>query len=367
MKLFPRILSCLLLVFVVSGYSSNPLKACDRSLYVLDSVAFDGTNYTVYTTFCVGGGIVGSTQGADNFTSLFAFGMYGSPTMQMVSWSPTSYTSDTTACQSNGVTFSQVPGIPSDTGVVFITNSCYYSCIFSTAQCGRPHSDCNQFIVTFNELPDSIRLYGLEGTGNPVAGCYPNPDMVIDFTILPVIWSSFDARKQDERVDLSWRTTHEFNNSHYRVMRTGGDGEWAQIGTVDAIGYSENAQSYSFTDDAPLPGTNHYKIIQVDNDGRSSETEVISLNFELETQLEWHLVGPVPTTHLLNISFVTNSTEPLTLQVLNIRGEQVLNRPANAEYGLNRTSLDLSALSAGVYYLSLTGSQGTLRKKIVKI
>lgn len=367
MKLFPRILSCLLLTLVISSYFSSPLKACDRSLYVLDSTTFDGTTYTVYTTFCIGGGIIGSTQGADNFTGLFAFGIYGSETMQMNSWGPTSFTSDTTNCQANGVTFSSVPNIPSDTGIVYFPNSCFYACISSTAFCGNPHSDCNQLIITFNELPDSIRLYGPEGTGNPVAGCYPNPTMIIDFTILPVIWSSFDAHKQDEHVDISWATTHEYNNSHYRVMRSGSEGEWTEIGMVGAVGYSESAQSYSFVDENPQQGVNQYKVIQVDNDGRSSETETVSLNFELENQLEWRQIGPVPTHDVLNVSFITNSPQAMSLSLFNVKGEIVYDQSVSAEYGLNKKSIDLGSLSSGVYYLSLTGSQGTLRKKIVKI
>lgn len=200
MKIFYRALSCLLIGLTFMVVSSNSTKACDRTQYVLDSVSFDGTNYTIYTTFCVGGGIIGSTRGADNWTGTFAFAVYGPLTMTFGGYSPNTLTSDTTMCTNNSTTFSGSFG--ANFGVAYISPGCFYTCVSSTALCGRPHSDCSQFVITVSEVPDSIRLYGMEGTGNPIAGCYPNPDMLIDFTTLPVVWSSFDApQPQGDRRD----------------------------------------------------------------------------------------------------------------------------------------------------------------------
>ena len=75
MKIFLRVFTCATIVFCILGTTAQQSHACDRTQYVLDSSTFDvstGT-YTIYTTFCVGGGIIGSTRGADNSTSTFAF------------------------------------------------------------------------------------------------------------------------------------------------------------------------------------------------------------------------------------------------------------------------------------------------------
>ena len=366
MKIFYRVMSCLLIGLLFTVSTTNEVKACDRTQYVLDSATFDGTNYTIYTTFCVGGGIIGSTRGADNWTGTFAFAIYGSPTLTMSAYTPPSMTSDTTGCFQPSTTFTGSFG--ANVGVAYInTGSCFYTCVSSTALCGRPHSDCNQFVITLNEIPDSIRLYGMEGTGNPVAGCYPNPDMLIDFTTLPVVWASLDAQMKEEVVEVSWATAQEVNNDHFRVLRSGNSANWVEIGQVEAAANAENGMSYSFIDESPLQGTNQYKIVQVDDDGRTSESEVVSVTYVLDVELDWREIGPNPTADLLNLSFVTDMEFPMDLQVYNLKGEKVLEQAFTTQYGLNKMTLDLTAMSNGVYILQLKGSYGSLNKKIIKI
>ncbi len=354
------------LAIVLLGSSVEQALGCDRSGYALDSITFNGSEYSIYTTFCIGGGVVGSTFGADNFTATFAIGLYGSPTLQMTSFSPPFVISDTTNCLANAFTFSGGAGMNVDTGIAYVP-SCFYTCISSTVGCGRPHSDCNQSVITVNELPDSLRLFGIEGTGNPIAGCFPNPEMLIDFNTLPVIWSSFGAVKQDEIVEIDWSTSQESNNNYFRVMRAAATGDWEELGTVNAVGHSETRQSYSFNDYAPQKGINRYKVVQVDNDGRTSETEVVSLQFELDEQFAWKHVGPVPTVDQLTMSFVSSSAQPVQLAIFNLRGQKVFEKSIDGIYGLNRLSIDISAFEAGAYYLKLNCSTGTLTKKIVKI
>ncbi len=365
MNIFYRVTACLLIGMFMSIITTNSAKACDRTQYVLDSATFDGTNFTLYTTFCVGGGIIGSTRGADNWTGTFAFAVYGSPTMSFIGYTPPAMTSDTTACTNPSTTFSGSFG--ANFGVAYISQGCFYTCVSSTAACGRPHSDCTQFVITVSEIPDSIRLYGMEGTGNPVAGCYPNPDMLIDFTTLPVVWESFDAQKVDETISVNWSTAQEVNNDHFRVMRSGNTGDWVEIGTVEAIENAESGHSYNFVDETPLQGTNRYKVIQVDLDGRSSETEVASVTFVLDVELAWREVGPNPTSDYLNFSFITDMEFPMNLEIFNLKGEKVVEQGFTTEYGLNKMTLDLSSVSEGIYILRLKGTHGSLNKKIIKI
>lgn len=367
MKIFSKVLTFFVLCFILSSNFSSPLKACDRSFFVPDSIVVNGGNFEVHTTFCIGAGITGADNGGDNSTPFFAFGIYGPPTMQMVNWSPTSFTSDTTGCLVNGVTFSSVPGIPSDTGIVYLPPVCPFTCISPTSSCGQAHSDCNQLVFTFSSLPDSIRLYAVESGGNVTLGCVDQADMIIDFGILPVVWNSFEAQKRDEMVKVSWSTGHENNNDYYRVMRSNNSMEWEEIGTVNAVGFSEDVQSYEFDDESPLEGVNQYKIIQVDNDGRSSETEVFIVNFDLGAKMEWRQVGPVPTRNQLNLSFINTQKEPLQILIFNLKGDMVFNQTIEGQYGMNKTILDLNSLESGGYFLRVKGSMGVLSKKIVKI
>ncbi len=359
-------LSRLLLLIATIGLFNPSLKACDRSSYVLDSLTFDGAEFTIYTQFCIGGGLLGSNRGADNFTSTFAFALYGPTTMQMTSFSPATFTSDTTLCPANSFGFSGGVGINADTGVAYIPG-CFYTCISSTAQCGRPHSDCNQMVVSVNELPDSIRLFGIEGAGNPIAGCYPNPDMIIDFTTLPVVWSSFYAVPHPEEVVLNWSTAQETNNDYFKVFRSGVDQVWEEIGRTNAVGYSESIQEYNFVDDNPLLGTNWYKIEQIDLDGARTTSEAVSADFAGSFDFDWESVGPNPVQEQLNIGYQLPESQSVKLALFDTQGRLVFSDDLDGQAGVNRISLDFSVLPRGNYFLKLVGKQGALHKQITRM
>ena len=361
-----RAFAGVMLFVLAMSLTNQSAKACDRSSYVLDSLSFDGANFTVYTQFCIGGGLIGSTQGADNFTTTFAFALYGPTTMQMLSYSPTSLTSDTTGCLANSATFSGGVNINADTGIAYVP-ACFYTCINSTFSCGRPHADCDQLVVTLNELPDSIRLFGVEGSGNPIAGCFPEPDMVLDFTVLPVVWSSFGAVNNGEQIDLDWATVQEHNNDHFEVMRRGVDQNWEEIGQVEAVGLSDERQSYSYTDYSPLVGMNQYKIVQVDADGRTSQSETISVDYSPNSEFRWLGIGPNPAIDLLGASFFSPEDQALELSLFDINGNKVYAQSLQGQAGNNEMSIDLSPLASGTYFIKLAGRKGSLQKRIMKL
>ena len=370
MKNFTRAFTCFVFVAALLIGSFSSTKACDRSEFRLDSLIFNGSSYTVHTTLCVGAGILGAVRGGDNNTTNLFFMAWGSPTLLMTGFTPT-VTSDTTNCTMSGTLGGPIGSGPLAgvrTRVTYTpTTACTYACVTSTAGCGRPHTDCKQFTFTFNELPDTLRALGIEGTGSPFAGCFRPDDMAIDFTILPVIWASIDARIQGEAVEVDWSTEMEANNRYFRVMRSGNGSAWDELDRIDAIGNTAFRSNYSFYDEQPLQGTNQYKIIQVDIDGRSSESEVVTVNFDIGSKYEWRQIGPVPTADVIDIAFMAPRSERVSLQVVGMDGSVVEQVNIDAAYGLNKLSIDLSHHSSGVYFLRLNSSRGMLNKKVIKI
>ena len=371
MKTLYRAFSCFAFVIALTLGSFQNAEACDRSEFRLDSIAFDGSTYTVYTTICVGGGVLGSAQGGDNNTTSIFFMAWGTPGLVFTSFPP-SMTSDTTNCTMNGTQNNTPIGSGPLAGVqtritYSPTTSCQYACVTSTAGCGRPHQDCTQMAFGVNQLPDSLRALGIEGTGNPFAGCFRPSDMVIDFTVLPVVWASLGVQLEGEAARVDWATVSETNNDHFRVMRSNDGFNWNELGRIDGAGNTDSQRNYTFYDEQPMQGINQYKIIQVDDDGGFAESEVVSLNFDIGSKMEWRQVGPVPTADLLDISFMAPKDEALRFQLVGMDGSIIEQRNIDALYGLNKFEMDLSGLSSGIYFIRLSGSQGTLDRKVIKI
>ncbi|MEM0996928.1 MAG: T9SS type A sorting domain-containing protein [Bacteroidota bacterium] len=370
-----RILSfslTLFLFFAFLGVENPEVKACDRTFTQLDSVVFTGGLYTIYTTVCIGGGLTGINTGAGGDTREIAFGFFSSTidTINIITFSPMIITGDSTGCSWFGFDF-MPQGAPfnSQATVGFIDLfgcATGYQCINSTMLCGQAHAQCTQFTFTVDALPDSARVFGPEGAGNPVAGCYPDPDMLLDFTILPVEWGDLYGAVVENGINLDWSTLSETNNDYFDVMRSADGVNFESIGTVTAQGSSQRLISYGFLDDQPIIGTSHYKIIQVDLDGSRSESETVTLEYTVPSGLRWGDIGPVPASDFVNLSFSTEFAESLQLAVYDVKGSQVLTRTIDAQIGTNTMHLNLEDLEAGIYYLQLKGPSGRLDHKLMK-
>lgn len=95
-------------------------------------------------------------------------------------------------------------------------------------------------------------------------------------TPLPVTFSTFGVQAEGCTVQINWSTAQEVNNDHFLVERSSDGRIFTMIGKVNGTGNSNTTQQYSFTDEHPFDGWNHYRIRQVDKDGRESNTVVKS-------------------------------------------------------------------------------------------
>lgn len=382
MKLLYRAFTCSLLAFImVSTY--NPGKACDRSSFILDSLVFDGTNYNVFATLCLGGGTLGGVNGANQFTSTFAIAFYGSSGV-ISGFTPPTLSADSTGCTFNGGLFPVPPVTPllggtGDAATSYVayqpaSGACnFLSCIGNSVDCGLPHTQCYPMSFVLTDIPDSLTAIGIEGQGNPANGCHQNfapgydDNITIDFTTLPVIWGGFMATAQEETVDLRWTTNNESNNDYFQVMRSADARNWEEIGQVDAVGDSQDPLNYDFTDENPMQGVNHYRIVQIDNNARFTETEVRTINFSAKFEMGWREVGPIPTRNKLSASFVVPESEILEIELFSIDGKKVMQESFDAESGRNTLNINLENFQEGIYFLRIKGSQGILERKLIKI
>lgn len=208
-------------------------RACNLSdVTLLGITPGPGANFTITMRLCMGYGITGSVKGANGATSGFSFGWYTSvtsPAFSIISYTPTSVSSagiTTPPCTMNSVNISNPPGpafVGVDVGTFFLmpggcTNN--FLCVTTTANCSNVPSTplCFNFSFVVNYVPDSMRIFGVEGSGNAVSGCYPNPDMMINFNGNlqgaddPANGASVTTWPNPVvdvlHVDLDWPTTH---------------------------------------------------------------------------------------------------------------------------------------------------------------
>ena len=94
---------------------------------------------------------------------------------------------------------------------------------------------------------------------------------------LPVVWKSFTGRARQRNIVLNWETATERNAKEFTVQHSVNGSKWDSIGVVTASGNTATARAYNFTHGKAEAGTNHYRLLQRDLDGKSAFSKTISV------------------------------------------------------------------------------------------
>jgi hypothetical protein len=183
---------------------------------------------------------------------------------------------------------------------------------------------------------------------------------------LPVELISFDAKVSgSKRVDVSWKTSSEVNNSHFVLERSYNAKNFEEIGRVEGRGDSNIESTYSFIDNDPLPGTSYYRLKQVDFSVKGSDGKMVDGKSTLSRTVSVFREG----TELLTV--YPNPAHDFT--------EITLDAPVKIGYwnvidlkgGVKKTGkgnrADFSGLMSGEYILKIvTDNSDIYYRKVIK-
>ena len=193
--------------------------------------------------------------------------------------------------------------------------------------------------------------------------------IITDPSLLPVTWLSFTGEKiNSSDVLLTWKTASEKNNSHFVVERSTDNRAFAEIGLVNGNGNTTTNSSYSFTDKyafASVSATNYYRLKQVDVNGSSENSIVISLNnFEVEGLVTLY---PNPAHSLIKINPSSEFHGNINIEVFNSIGSKCISENVWVVRG-NEIPLVVSELINGVYTIVITEQNTNIKtiKRFIK-
>ena len=189
-----------------------------------------------------------------------------------------------------------------------------------------------------------------------------NPLPLNCFIPLPVGLISFTANKVSDGVSLKWETSYEHNNVKFIVERAGEDQKFVDIGSVDGRGNSTNKNTYYFKDHSPLSGNNYYRLKQVDYDGKTEDSKIITINFSGLIS-----VYPNPADKNLVIHFGDNSLSDskVNIRFVNALGMVISEQNPTINKNENQIILENLPMSNGVYYLEILYQNSKTVKKII--
>lgn len=175
-------------------------------------------------------------------------------------------------------------------------------------------------------------------------------------TPLPVTLVRFNVKKEGKTVLLDWSTSTE-TNSHLFDIQSSTDGYiWKSKGSVLAKGESTKPVRYYFTDTAPFPGQNYYRLKMVDHDGTYAYSLARNVNFPVEDIIS---VYPNPVIDKAIIT-VKNWTDVEAIQISDLHGRILYHTQNKIDADLkNGSSVSMGALPAGAYLINVKNKNGT--------
>lgn len=96
--------------------------------------------------------------------------------------------------------------------------------------------------------------------------------------VLPVELSSFTGNTDGRRNLLNWSTSTEYNNAYFAVERSVDGLNWETIEVVNGNGTTTEVSEYMAFDDHFSNTENYYRLNQVDFDGKSKLSMIISID-----------------------------------------------------------------------------------------
>lgn len=192
----------------------------------------------------------------------------------------------------------------------------------------------------------------------------PSVTILLQNNPLPVELVSFEAKYQnDNLVKIDWSTSSEKNNGSFVIERSYNAKNFETIGSVEGKGDSNEISSYVFYDNAPLPGVNYYRLVQIDKDengnanlGKKTYSRIVSVEMPNNSNF---VISPNPSSSNFNIE-LKGSMILKTWNLIDINGRTIKSS------GIGN-SVDMSNKVAGEYIIEIiTNNNDVMRKKVVK-
>lgn len=181
-------------------------------------------------------------------------------------------------------------------------------------------------------------------------------------SILPIELLNFNAKYNSRIVNLIWTTANEKNNDFFTIEKSNNGNDFSYFGIVDGAGNSNSILKYSFNDNEPFKGFTYYRLKQTDFDGKSTYSNIVSVNIMDNDELQSFWFNKE--NQELNIEFNSNENTYFMVCIYDLCGKQLINKTANIEGKMN-FKVNLNVLPAGIYSVSISSKSNSYIRKVV--
>jgi hypothetical protein len=173
--------------------------------------------------------------------------------------------------------------------------------------------------------------------------------------------------QSSERVQLTL-VAQERDVQAYEVERSEDGRNWITAGSVSSLGNSSVQRNYTFADNNISGLKQLYRLRQVDLNGASKLSNIVTINGVRPTVLALSGLFPNPAVSKVNLMVDAPQKDNLTIMVMDAVGRLVKTQRSFVDQGSNTLQVDVTGLAQGSYLIKVTCESGcqTLTGKFIK-
>ncbi|MEP7257147.1 MAG: T9SS type A sorting domain-containing protein [Flavitalea sp.] len=177
--------------------------------------------------------------------------------------------------------------------------------------------------------------------------------------------SSFNTRLSEDKVELTWNTTEEIENSSFSIERAGPDQQYLPITTLPGALNSETEKKYAFTDMHPLDDLSFYRLVQTDMDGSRNYIDIRKV-VNQKLNKGGVIISPNPFNAEVSAFVSLDKSQKVNIMLADMTGKIIQSVNGIYSRGSSEVKLNVQDLPSGVYLLKVSGENFSNVKKIVK-
>ena len=180
-------------------------------------------------------------------------------------------------------------------------------------------------------------------------------NFLVSSIVLPVELSNFVATPRTNTVSLNWETQSENNNAYFEVEHSTNGYDFASIAKIEGTGFSTKTVAYNYLHQDPSLAINYYRLKQVDFDGRTTYSELVTAEVT-ETSLNIN-VYPNPARHSLVLTADPALWQSGSITILDATGRMIDNISEAEQLSEEYYSLNIAHLPNGIYFIKVPNAK----------
>jgi hypothetical protein len=183
---------------------------------------------------------------------------------------------------------------------------------------------------------------------------------VAETSTTPALMLGFTGTTDGSVADLQWVMENETNCKWFVIERSGVDGGFDSIAVVLGIN-NGNETTYDFSDPSMLPGSNTYRLREVDMGNVQRYSKVITLMNNSQSAAIKMDVYPNPAVATINFTVTAPIAQQVLVQVYNLAGVMLVATQQELQAGNNLQTVAIGNLRAGNYILKVSSQTGSFQ------